>query len=34
MAAINQRDINSAQKLVDAKELYASTEAHASIVIK
>jgi uncharacterized protein (DUF3084 family) len=34
MAAINQRDINSAQKLADAKELYASTEARASIVIK
>jgi hypothetical protein len=34
MVAINQRDINSAQKLADAKELYASTEAHASIVIK
>jgi hypothetical protein len=29
LAAINQRDIDSAQMLTDAKELYAFIEAHA-----
>jgi hypothetical protein len=34
VAAINQRNVNSAQMLADAKELYASAEACASAVIK
>jgi hypothetical protein len=32
--AINQRDADSKQALADAQELYASTEAQASTVIK
>jgi hypothetical protein len=32
--AINQRDADSKQALADAQELYASTEARASTVIK
>jgi CRISPR/Cas system CMR-associated protein Cmr5 small subunit len=34
LAAINQRDIDSAQMLTDAKEMYAFIEAHASAIIK
>jgi hypothetical protein len=34
LAAINQCDADSAQMLVDAKELYASVKARASAVIK